>query len=404
MQHLWVILENIPSMLSQTSTYSNRVFGLDLIRAGSILAVFVCHSNVLNPFYKEIPNLHLLGMGVEAFFVLSGFLIGRIILKTMFNPVVTFRAIWIFWVNRWLRTLPAYFFVLAICIIHAAYFGKKLWLYVFFSQNLLTPQHEFFPVSWSLAVEEWFYFTFPIILFSVFYLSTNIYCKYRIFFGATLSLIFFGIASKVILYALWQEGLVMSLINEGWLFPSWKTFALHGDWDNMRRMTVFRIDAIAYGCLTALWVEKYGDNNQKYYLPLFITGVVGFVISYWFLNNWVAAGKLNLFTDVFLLPLFCVSFAFMIPSASVYSIPNSNTFSKIITHISLTSYSFYLVHVLIISVLIHSSDKLTTGNGFLMQTTIFLATFAIIYLSSYLMYVFIESPFLRYRNSLQLKS
>jgi peptidoglycan/LPS O-acetylase OafA/YrhL len=54
----------------------DRIWGLDLIRAISILAVLIGHS-IISKIYGNVLG----GIGVEIFFVLSGFLIGQILIR-----------------------------------------------------------------------------------------------------------------------------------------------------------------------------------------------------------------------------------------------------------------------------------------------------------------------------------
>ena len=99
------------------SSPSTRVIGLDILRCCAILGVLVAHG--LTFLYPHVPPIpigdwtFLLGYlghggfyGVELFFVLSGFLIGRILLRTgdrLSEPSELLR----FWSRRWFRTLPA---------------------------------------------------------------------------------------------------------------------------------------------------------------------------------------------------------------------------------------------------------------------------------------------------------
>lgn len=62
-------------MLFRSLNFSNRNFGLDLLRAVAIMLVLVQHAG-LNPYPIELGRF-----GVELFFVLSGFLIGNILLR-----------------------------------------------------------------------------------------------------------------------------------------------------------------------------------------------------------------------------------------------------------------------------------------------------------------------------------
>jgi peptidoglycan/LPS O-acetylase OafA/YrhL len=100
------------------------------------------------------------------FFVLSGFLIGRILLR---DPVRDLQGLWRFWARRWLRTLPPYYLVLA-ALAFAFTPGREVLLrYLAFLQcaRLEYLEPVFFPVSWSLAVEEWFYLGLPLLLMLV---------------------------------------------------------------------------------------------------------------------------------------------------------------------------------------------------------------------------------------------
>lgn len=61
--------------------YDKRVFGLDLMRALAITFVVMRHGLMLEKANTDFPWIRLIN-GVELFFVLSGFLIGGILIKT----------------------------------------------------------------------------------------------------------------------------------------------------------------------------------------------------------------------------------------------------------------------------------------------------------------------------------
>jgi peptidoglycan/LPS O-acetylase OafA/YrhL len=148
-----------------------RIFGLDIIRALAIFFVVLGHgAHLLQAKLKAFIFLLPFPDGVTVFFVLSGFLIGGILIKVLENEQASFKTLFIFWTRRWLRTLPAYFLILILLISLSIIFVKgfsffKVANYFIFSQNFNTPHPQFFIEAWSLAVEEWFYLLIPSIIF-----------------------------------------------------------------------------------------------------------------------------------------------------------------------------------------------------------------------------------------------
>ena len=105
--------------------------------------------------------------GVELFFVLSGFLIGRLLLGIIAEPP-SLRAWGVFMARRWMRTLPIYLLWIAVL---AVIWPPRPWdqvlRYATLTQNLAWPMPSgWFGVSWSLTVEEWFYLLFSALLLS----------------------------------------------------------------------------------------------------------------------------------------------------------------------------------------------------------------------------------------------
>jgi peptidoglycan/LPS O-acetylase OafA/YrhL len=118
----------------------DRVFGLDLLRACAILFVVYVHgayylAAVLPQSLVRLPLMD----GVSIFFVLSGYLIGGIILRSFERPDLRLTDVGGFWIRRWLRTLPNYYLVLSILALHMVLAGDAtgtpVWQYLLFVQN-----------------------------------------------------------------------------------------------------------------------------------------------------------------------------------------------------------------------------------------------------------------------------
>jgi peptidoglycan/LPS O-acetylase OafA/YrhL len=134
-----------------------RNIGLDILRAVAIIAVFLGHGLTLR--IHNIDLLEAFGSGVELFFVLSGFLIGRIYFRSA-NGSFSF---WNFWRSRWWRTLPPYIAAILLYVVVERIYpplNHLHWYYGLFLQNYLGVVG--FGPSWSLCVEEHFYLLLPI--------------------------------------------------------------------------------------------------------------------------------------------------------------------------------------------------------------------------------------------------
>lgn len=155
---------------------SRRLPSLDGLRGLAILLVvafhlgFVVHPAGSGPARTYVPGGYV---GVDVFFVLSGFLITALLLEERHRTGgVSFRG---FYSRRAYRLLPALGVLLAAHVAYAAYEGVPVWREVealisisFYSSNISQALHLYMPAelgqTWSLAVEEQFYLVWPSLL------------------------------------------------------------------------------------------------------------------------------------------------------------------------------------------------------------------------------------------------
>ena len=147
-----------------------RLHGLDTLRSVAILAVVLYHLNLQGLLPSALDPAAKMGwVGVDLFFVLSGFLIGSQLLKPyLAGEKPSLRE---FYKRRAYRILPAFFVVLGLYMVvplwREASGPHAAWQYASFTWNLLLlgyPANRAFSHVWSLCVEEHFYLLFPLLL------------------------------------------------------------------------------------------------------------------------------------------------------------------------------------------------------------------------------------------------
>jgi peptidoglycan/LPS O-acetylase OafA/YrhL len=153
-----------------------RIVALDGVRGLMTILVVFSH------YFGEVPHgfqaLMFGWIAVDMFFVLSGYLVGNLILDKMHND----NFFVVFYVRRICRTLPIYFMsVLLIAAVLSAFNGTAwldndisfpVWSYFSFTQTFFMASTEqigahWLAPTWTLAVEEHFYLLAPMTFFFV---------------------------------------------------------------------------------------------------------------------------------------------------------------------------------------------------------------------------------------------
>ncbi|HRY36881.1 MAG TPA: acyltransferase [Candidatus Magasanikbacteria bacterium] len=364
---------------------NQRVFGLDIMRAVAIILVVLSHGIILLPrkvftfFSSNWPGVD----GVSIFFVLSGFLIGGILLKLIVRQEWNFKNLFNFWIRRWFRTLPNYFLVLFFLAIkhHSVNesFPEKFGQYLFFLQNWVSPHPIFFPEAWSLCVEEWFYLLFPVLCFVIFKLVKD--KKTAVLYSALVFLI-------------------------GPLLMRWASFSLGigaEDWDaNYRKVVVYRLDGLMYGVIGAYLYFFYNELWNKYKKTCLTVGSISLVVLSVYSHVFTSVG----FNAVWQYGFESLTVLLFLPFLSEWKICKYRWLVKVVTFISVISYSMYLVNLTIVrqwllpqifgpNTLIGSA---TDGLAYLKFFIFWILTICL----SFLIYRLFEKPIMNLRDKIKI--
>jgi peptidoglycan/LPS O-acetylase OafA/YrhL len=312
---------------------SKRVYGLDIVRAAAILCVVYVHGFFLLGGAVPPQVLRIMSLPIpdalSVFFVLSGYLIGGILIRYLERSAPSGANLGRFWVRRWCRTLPNYYLILTILTVYHMQVSNldfdTVWKYFFFVQNVATPHPPFFAEAWSLAVEEWFYLLVPILLFI------------GVRAGLTVRQGVIGIVLLVI---------VGSLAVRGYRFASFSDAPSLTELDlALRKQVVTRLDSLIWGVLGAA-IHYYHGNIWRWRPRL--TFALGLAVLT--LHNLLFAFRtqlgltLNLYYCVFSFSLVAVGALLILPFLSGIERGQGRIY-RWVTVVSITSYSMYLLHL-----------------------------------------------------------
>ena len=149
--------------MSKKLTFIPQLDGLRCIAVGLVIV----NHWIPNAAINVLPNGHL---GVNIFFVLSGFLITTNLLYSKQDvaaaKIIGQKMIGVFFAKRALRIFPVYYLVLILIYLFARgiYESNEAWYFLYASNFLVFKDQEWQGVLshfWSLAVEEQFYLVWP---------------------------------------------------------------------------------------------------------------------------------------------------------------------------------------------------------------------------------------------------
>lgn len=343
----------------------SRNLGLDIFRVIAISLVFYSHA-----VQGTIHGVYIGAVGVDLFFVLSGFLVAKPLFTS--EEPYTFAFIRKFMVKRWLRTLPLYYFLISLKILltHFTFFDSwqfYVFIHTYFKKFML------YSVSWSLAIEEWFYILLPLLALIFFRRSENKRC------------IVFFIVLIITVDIFWRLYMVLEENTEWFVFYS----RVH-----------LRFDSLMAGVLLSFF--KYRCQKVFNLLRRPQVFLIGILMMIHYLIVFSANAKYHsinttVFLRVFGYFYFSLGIACVLPYVETISFRNTSTMSRIISRFflwaSTLTYAIYLVHLEVLESL--------KAYG-LRKTEIVLYGLILTVLFSMILHFVVERPFLKLKDKINL--
>jgi len=360
---------------------SPRSNGLDTLRAAAILLVFFNHEASRADSSTLLVVQALGWIGVDLFFVMSGYLIANQVLAGVNRGEELSLAA--FYARRAFRTWPAYWAVLACYFLFPTWMGGNtpppLWRFLTFTQNFNLPPGTAFSHAWSLCVEEQFYLVLPLAVL----IGLKCGRRRRQLWYWLGMLTIFGITARAFLWT--RHG------------PSWQ-----GNPDDyypqIYYSTFCRFDEFLPGIAVAILRNSYPDIWRRLMVRgrlLSALAAVCVCIAF-YLASARSGGNLTgymLFMTVFGYPILALLFAVAVVAALSPSSPISRLRIPGAYHLALWSYSIYLSHKAVGSILARVLGPLGVSPWVL-----FIAVAGGSVAVGALLYYLIEQPFMRLRD------
>jgi peptidoglycan/LPS O-acetylase OafA/YrhL len=370
-------------MQSILENNNKRLYGLDTLRAAAIILVLMYHYKVFVSHENTFGFITQIGWtGVDLFFVLSGYLIGNQILSA-FSKNQNF-SLRLFYIRRFLRTLPNYYVVLALYFFLPGLLSGSatapLWAFLTFTQNIGMHPGETFTHSWSLCIEEQFYLLFPVVALLV--ASTK----------RSITLAWIVIVTLMIFCALLRSG--------NWYNYGQAAITATDYWQHIYYSSFTRFDELLPGVAIALFKNFHPHAFSKLLQKgnlLLIMGLASTTIMFYTLANYfyIDGYGFSLLIAAFGYTFLSISFALLVLAALSPNTLLHRVRIPFASHLAIWSYAIYLIHRPLFTVLIEQlgqhgiNVKNALGTSIIMGVSI---------LCGWLLYQFIETPFMKLRE------
>lgn len=376
------------------SLVKSRFVGPDALRALAILLVMLVHIPVEATPSFLVAVREYAWLGVDIFFVLSGYLIGTQLFKEISaNGQIAFRS---FYLRRAFRIFPAFFIVLGALALFPVLRDtpnmQSLWSFATFTVNFGFDPREgnAFSQAWSLCVEEHFYLMLPLIL---------LLFRKRLGVKSTICLAVSLVAvGMMIRFALW-EGEVRQLVEAAKFREAFATYLR-----DVYYPSYTRIDGLLFGVLLAA-ARFYRPEDYRRHVhpgvavPLGLGLVVGALVLFSMRGPLEGANVFPVFQAepgaVLGFPMISIGIALLLgamldlePFLKRIAIPGAATVATL-------SYSLYLTHksAFHLDRMLFGKENLQGNTGFLVYLITSFAVAAVLWF-------LVERSFLRIRDRL----
>jgi peptidoglycan/LPS O-acetylase OafA/YrhL len=370
------VSEAIPSLrVDPRFQDRERQPGLDLLRAFAIIVVVIYHAGIMG--FPMPGRVHRWGwIGVDLFFVLSGYLIGgQLLVPLARNEQINLKR---FFARRALRIMPAYFVVLAIYFLLPSWreypeMSQPLWKFLLSIQNIALHGGTAFSHAWSLAIEDQFYLALPFIL-----LLVNRWPRAAIIIPCVT---FFG-GTALRTFLAYQHPAEIS----GVTFRDYQAWIYYPTWT--------RFDPLVFGVALAA-IEKFRPQWWKRLMDFAIwLWLPGFALIIFAL--WLGEGDyLEFSTVICQFPLLAFGFAALLVCAQSDRLPFRRFRIPGAAFIASIAYSAYLVQKLVI----HGAGEFCRTHE--VDPTSAYALIGVevcVYAGAAILFLTIERPFLQLRH------
>lgn len=407
--------ENFRSIYTRRS---GNYASIDGIRAISIILVLVFHTffvyQLAHPTVTVEAMINELGSGwiwtlngdkgVDVFFVLSGFLISGILFRQIDKK--GHMDLKNFYIRRYLRLTPAYYFTLTLYWLLSGPHSENIWANYLYISNFIHYSEQAVGWTWSLAIEEQFYFIYPLLLIVI--------LKYSRSPGYVLVALFLASIFIRAGIVLWDDQIRAAPGSQMYLDKAYFDHFFTVLYDNLHS----RFGSLVVGCIAAYSFHFHQDKLSDFCnssLGLISTLIGVFMIVFFMaFGNYLPAydeyQTVHILYYIFNRNLFSVGVGILI----IAMLLQKHSLAQWLRHLfsmsfwypfATLSYSLYLIHLVVMAAVIPALINLTITMpveypwsmaetllyGFVISTVLSMAI-------ATLMYLFIEKPVMNLRR------